>query len=221
MIERYNLDKSEIKLDKTQWFLWLLGLDTLNDRAGGRTRDRLRPLLPLVTRNRRSLTHLVTRPPPPPLPPPTEKTALYSDRERSTTPRQSSPRQPPASPPASPPSPPPSPPTPPREPQLQKKRDNSKIADKDQSKLISAVEVFSQPLVARCLSKNVADKLAAIGEFKSQVETYNKETVKPGKFFKASSELLLFLLDSSIWNAFKSACEITGSLFETVVEKFK
>ena len=83
------------------------------------------------------------------------------------------------------------------------------------------MEVFSESLVARCLSKNVADKLAAIGEFKSQVESYNKDTAKPGKFFKASSELLLFLLDSSIWNAFKSACEITGSLFEVVVEKFK
>ena len=68
---------------------------------------------------------------------------------------------------------------------------------------------------------NVPDKLAAIGEFKSQVETYNKDSVKPGKFFKASSELLLFLLDSSIWTAFKSACEITGALFESVVEKFK
>lgn len=196
------------------------GLNTLNDRPGGRTRDRLKPLLPIVTSNRRSLAHLVTRPPPPP-PPPPDKAALYSEKERSSTPRKSSPekvvtpRQP------SPPPSPPSPPTPPREPQLQKKRDNSKIADKDQSKLISAVEVFSEPLVARCLSKNVADKLAAIGEFKSQVETYNKDTAKPGKFFKASSELLLFLLDSSIWNAFKSACEITGSLFETVVEKFK
>ena len=196
------------------------GLNTTNDRPGGRTRDRLRPLLPLVTRNRRSLAHLVTRPPPPPPPPPHQE-ALSSEGERSRTGRQSSPekvispRQP--SPPASPPSPP----TPPREPQLQKKRDNSRVPDKDQSKLITAVEVFTESLVARCLSKNVPDKLAAIGEFKSQVETYNKDSVKPGKFFKASSELLLFLLDSSIWTAFKSACEITGALFESVVEKFK
>ena len=190
------------------------GLHPPNDRAGGRTKDRLRPLLPLVTNNRRSLTHLVTLPPPPP-PPPPGKEALY------TTPRQSSPEKvlPPR--PPSPPATPPSPPTPPREPQLQKKRDNSKVADKDQSKLITALEVFTESLVARCLSKNVPDKLAAIEEFKSQVENYNKDTAKPGKFFKASSELLLFLLDSSIWTAFKSACEITGALFETVVEKFK
>ena len=197
------------------------GLSTLNDRPGGRTVDRLRPLLPLVS-NRRSLAHLVTRPPPPP-PPPPDKAALYSEKERrrTPTPRQSSPEKVVIPSQPSPPPSPPSPPTPPREPQLQKKRDNSKVADKDQSKLISAVEVFSESLVARCLSKNVADKLAAIGEFKSQVENYNKDTVKPGKFFKASSELLLFLLDSSIWTAFKSACEITGSLFEAVVEKFK
>ena len=196
------------------------GLSTLNDRPAGRTSDRLRPLLSLVTRNRRSLTHLVTRPPPPP---PPDKAALYSEKDRKTTPtpRQSSPEKVVTHSQPSPPPSPPSPPTPPREPQLQKKRDNSKVADKDQSKLISAVEVFSESLVARCLSKNVADKLAAIGEFKSQVENYNKDTVKPGKFFKASSELLLFLLDSSIWTAFKSACEITGSLFEAVVEKFK
>ena len=192
------------------------GLDTQNDRVGGRTKDRLRPLLPLVTRNRRSLAHLVTRPPPPP---PPDKDALYS--EGSRTPRQSPPEKVLSPTPPSPPVTPPSPPTPPREPQLQKKRDNSRVADKDQSKLITAVEVFTESLVARCLSKNVPDKLAAIGEFKSQVETYNKDSVKPGKFFKASSELLLFLLDSSIWTAFKSACEITGALFEAVVEKFK
>lgn len=191
----------------------LSGLNTLNDRPGGRNRDRLKPLLHIVTRNRRSLSHIVSLPPP----------ERREDQQKVVTPRQRSPSPPPSpSPRSSPrPSPLPSPPSPPREPKLQKKRDNSKVPDKDHSKLISAIEVFTETLVAKCLSKNVSDKLEAIGEFKSLVESYNKESNKPGKFFKASSELLLFLLDSSIWNAFKSACEITGSLFDKVVEKYK
>lgn len=174
----------------------------------------MKPLLPIVTRNRKSLAHIasVPRPPPPP-----DTDSRGRERPAADTPRRPSP-----SPPPSPlPSPLPSPPAPPREPKLQKKRDNSKVPDKDHSKLISAIEVFTESLVAKCLSKNVPEKLEAIGEFKSLVENYSKDTSKPGKFFKASSELLLFLLDSSIWNAFKSACEITGSLFDKVVEKYK
>ena len=192
----------------------LSGLNTLNDRPGGRNRDRLKPLLPIVTRNRRNLSHIVSLPPPERI-----EDQQRQDQQKVVTPRQRSPSPPPS--PSPRPSPLPSPPSPPREPKLQKKRDNSKVPDKDHSKLISAIEVFTETLVAKCLSKNVSEKLEAIGEFKSLVESYNKENNKPGKFFKASSELLLFLLDSSIWNAFKSACEITESLFDKVVEKYK
>ena len=96
------------------------------------------------------------------------------------------------------------------------------MPEKDENKLLTAIKVFGKPLVAKiCFSKNVKEKIESIENLKSQIDQYNKEVGKPGQFFKASSEILQYLLKTSIWGAFQLACSITASLFDNVVEKYK
>ena len=93
---------------------------------------------------------------------------------------------------------------------------------KDENNLLNAIAVFSEPIVAKvCFSKNVKEKLEAIESLKTQVDTFSSENTKQGKFFKATSEVLQYLLKTSIWGAFQLACATTGSLFTNIVEKFK
>ena len=86
------------------------------------------------------------------------------------------------------------------------------MPSKHENNLLNAVDVFNEPLVAKaCFSKNVKEKLEAIENFQSQLEKYSKTQAKPGKFYKASSEVLQFLLKSSIWAVFKSACQVNSN----------
>ena len=97
-----------------------------------------------------------------------------------------------------------------------------KVQEKDQPKLTIAIEVFGEPLVAQCLSKNLSQKQEGIDSLKTEIEKYTKASeTKPGKFFKASSQVLLFLLKSPIWGVYQSACELTINLFEGVAEQYK
>lgn len=97
-----------------------------------------------------------------------------------------------------------------------------KVLEKDQPKLTIAMDVFGEALVAQCLSKNLNIKHEGINSLKTEVENYSKASeTKPGKFFKAVSQVLIFLLKSPIWGVYQSACELTINLFECVAEKHK
>ena len=88
------------------------------------------------------------------------------------------------------------------------------MPSKHENNLLNAVDVFNEPLVAKaCFSKNVKEKLEAIENFQNQLEKYSKTQAKPGKFYKASSEVLQFLLKSSIWAVFKSACQVKPTIY--------
>ena len=129
-------------------------------------------------------------------------------------------------PPPPSPKPPPRPPvqkliTPPHSPK-EVRPNGLRVPQKDENKLINAIAVFSETLVAKvCFSKNVKEKLEAIETLKNKVDTFSAESTKQGKFFKATSEVLQYLLKTSIVGAFLAACTITDSLFKNVVEKFK
>ena len=96
-----------------------------------------------------------------------------------------------------------------------------KVLERDQPKLTIAIDVFGETLVAQCLSKNLSQRLGGIDSLQHEVKNYTKASqIKPGKFFKASSQVLLFLLKSPIWGVYQSACEKTITLFEGVAEKY-
>jgi len=96
-----------------------------------------------------------------------------------------------------------------------------KVAEKDLPQLTIGIDIFGEHLVAQCLSKNLIQKQAGIALLKTCVETFSRDTkIKPGKFFKGCSQVLVFLLKSSIWSVYQSACDITILLFERVAEQF-
>lgn len=196
--------------------------------------DRIDQHLYIVERNRKDLSNVVIFPKPP-------KSAIqapdefhYIEPNRGQTPvvedddpeEDDKDSEEEASPPP-PPSPKPPPPpvqkliTPPHSPK-EVRPNGLRVPQKDENKLINAIAVFSEPLVAKvCFSKNVKEKLEAIDTLKTQVDTFSAESTKQGKFFKATSEVLQYLLKTSIVGAFQAACTITDSLFKNVVEKFK
>ena len=206
-----------------------LGLNTEHDRAVEVREDRIDQHLHIVTRNRKDLSNIVLLPKPPVTPhePPREFRYIQPTQEEidqaktvpeiHPTPEPSQRESPKKQPKPRTPTPPPAP----------KKfvREADKIPPKDEEKLQNAVKVFDQPLVVNvCFSKVIKDKSEAIENLKTQVETYSKDkegVSKPGLFFKATSEVLQYLLKTSIWNCFQSGCSITVSLMDTVVDKYK
>ena len=202
-------------------------MNTEHDRATKVADNRIDQHLPIVRRNRHNLSNLVIVPKPPATPhePPREFRYIEPTQEeidqaqpspRQPTPQPSKPSKKEAKPrtPTPPPTPPPAPKT--------IKRIGDKIPDKDEEKLQNAVKVFNEPLVVKvCYSKVVKEKSEAIEDLKNQVASYSKDKAKPGQFYKATSEVLQFLLKTSIWSCFQEGCNITVSLMENVVEKNK
>ena len=195
--------------------------------------DRIDQHLYIVERNRKDLSNVVIFPKPP-------KSAIqapdefhYIEPNRGQTPEvkddpeeDDTDSEEEVSPPPPSPKPTPHPPvqkliTPPHSPK-EARPNGLRVPQKDENKLINAIAVFFEPLVAKmCFSKNVKEKLEAIETLKTQVDTFSAESTKQGKFFKATSEVLQYLLKTSIVGAFQAACTITDSLFKNVVEKFK
>ena len=99
-----------------------------------------------------------------------------------------------------------------------------KVLKKHLPKLTVAVDVFGESLVAQCLSKNLEQKYKGNESLKQEIETFlpfsKASDLTPGKFFKASCQVLIFLLKSPIWSVYQSACDITITLFEGVAEKY-
>ena len=196
-----------------------------HDRAKVIEENRIDQHFPLVTRNRPDLSYVVILPKPPPSrsSAPSEFHYIAPESEAEPPPPQHQANE---DSPSSAPTPEPiqRPLTPP-ELHRSPKKDRSSgqyVPQKDENNLLTAIKVFSEPLIAKiCFSKNVKDKIEAIESLKSQVDNYSKDAAKPGQFFKACSETLQYLLKTSIWSAFQLACSITQSLFVNVVEKFK
>ena len=202
--------------------------------------DRIDQHLYIVERNRKDLSNVVIFPKPPKsaIQAPDEFHYIEPNREREQTPelnedvpeeddKDSEEEDPPPPSPKPPSSPKPPPPpvqkliTPPHSPR-EVRPNGLRVPQKDENKLLNAIAVFTEPLIAKvCFSKNVKEKLEAIETLKTQVDTFSAESTKQGKFFKATSEVLQYLLKTSIVGAFQAACTITDSLFKNVVEKFK
>ena len=213
-------------------------MNTNNDRANVSLDGKIDQHLYIVERNRKDLSNVVIFPKPPKssIQAPDEFHYIETNREHEPDVQDDSDpgededysvEEAPPSPKFSPkPPPPPSAPvqkliTPPHSPR-EVRPNGLRVPQKDENKLINAIAVFSEPLVAKvCFSKNVKEKLEAIETLKTQVDTFSAENTKQGKFFKATSEVLQYLLKTSIWGAFHLACDITDSLFINVVEKFK
>ena len=208
-------------------------MNTNNDRANVSLDGKIDQHLYIVERNRKDLSNVVIFPKPPksaiqapdefhyvephrePEPDVQDDLHTEEDEDDSVEERPPSPKPPP------PPSIPVKLITPPHSPR-EVRPNGSRVPQKDENKLINAIAVFSEPLVAKvCFSKNVKEKLEAIETLKTQADTFSAENTKQGKFFKATSEVLQYLLKTSIWGAFHLACDITDSLFMNVVEKFK
>ena len=212
------------------------GLDTNNDRANVILDGKIDQHLYIVERNRKDLSNVVIFPRPPKsaiqapdefhyIEPHRKQEPDYKDDPEPEEDEEDSVEEAPPSP--RPTRKPPTPPapvkliTPPHSPR-EVRPNGQRVPQKDENKLINAISVFSEPLVAKvCFSKNVKEKLEAIETLKTQVDTFSPENTKQGKFFKATSEVLQYLLKTSIWGAFHLACSITDSLFMNVVEKFK
>ena len=99
-----------------------------------------------------------------------------------------------------------------------------KVLKKLLPKLTVAVDVFGESLFAKCLSKNLEQKYEGIESLKQEIETFlpfsKSSDLTPGKFFKASCQIVFFLLKSRNWSVYQSACGITISLYEGVAEEY-